>query len=155
MTVTGSVIGGWTVYSTRISVAAALAISLVSATTMASTSPRYDVRPPTGIITGQSVWMMPTRSSPGMSAAVYTAWTPATASAAVASMATMSARACSLKCSAACRHPSGFMSSMYGRMPIASWQLSYFTPRDPTPPGVTITGMLPLASASTASRIFV
>ncbi len=42
---------------------------------------------------------------------------------------------------------------MYGRVPIASWQLSYFTPRDPTPPGVTITGMSPLASASTASRI--
>ena len=30
------------------------------------------MRPPTGIMTGQSLWMMPTRSSPGMSAAVNT-----------------------------------------------------------------------------------
>ena len=39
-------------------------------------------RPPTGIITGQSLWMSPTRSSPGMSAAVNTATTPGAAAAA-------------------------------------------------------------------------
>ena len=58
----------------------------VSATTIASTSPAHEVRPPTGIITGQSLWISPTRSSPGMSAAVSTATTPSAASAAAASI---------------------------------------------------------------------
>ena len=49
-----------------------------SATTNASTSPRYDVRPPSGMKTGQSLWMSPTRSSPGTSAAVNTRTTPGT-----------------------------------------------------------------------------
>jgi hypothetical protein len=48
----------------------------VSATTTAITSPAYDVRPPTGIITGQSLWISPTRSTPGRSSAVNTASTP-------------------------------------------------------------------------------
>jgi hypothetical protein len=70
------------------------------------------VRPPTGIITGQSVWMMPTRSSPGMSAAVNTASTPGAASAAAASMERTSARACSVSTSAPCSMPGTTMSSM-------------------------------------------
>ena len=76
----------------------------VSATTTARTSPAYDVVPPTGIITGQSLWMIPTRISPGRSSAVKTASTPGAASAAATSMATMSARAWSVRCSAAWQH---------------------------------------------------
>jgi hypothetical protein len=84
----------------------------VSATTTASTSPAYDVRPPTGIITGQSLWISPTRSTPGRSSAVNTASTPGDASAAEVSIATMSARAWSVRCRAACNMPGTRMSSM-------------------------------------------
>ena len=76
---TGSVIGRSTSYSTSTSAAARRAVSRSTATTIASTSPRYDVLPPSGMNTGQSVWMMPTRSSPGTSAAVNTASTPGSA----------------------------------------------------------------------------
>ncbi len=41
------------------------------------------MRPPSGIMMGQSRWMIPTRSSPGMSAAVKTATTPGAARARV------------------------------------------------------------------------
>ena len=92
MAATASTIGRNGEYETLTSAAAARASRRVRATTTASTSPAYDVRPPAPIMTGQSLWMMPTLCAPGMSAAVKTASTPGAASAAEVSMSMMSAR---------------------------------------------------------------
>ena len=43
----------------------ARAVSRSPATTNASTSPRYDVRPPSGMNTGQSLWIRPDPQLPG------------------------------------------------------------------------------------------
>ncbi len=94
----------------------------------------YEVRPPTGIMTGQSVLMMPTRSWPGMSAAVKAATTPGAANAGPRSMPTMSARACSVSTSAACSIPGTVMSSMKSRSPSESGSASYLAPDVPIPP---------------------
>ncbi len=69
------------------------------------------MRPPSGMNTGQSLWMIPTRSSPGTSAAVKAATTPGTASAALVSMRSTSARAWSVSRSAPCSIPGTRMSS--------------------------------------------
>src|SRR5579872_272627 len=117
--------------------------------------------------TGQSVWMMPTRSSPGTSSAVRTAWTPGAAAAFVVSMRTTSALAWSASLRAACSMPGTRRSSMYGRSPRASSRLSYFGRRAPIPPWplplpfalgseagvVAASADSPAASTSTASRI--
>ena len=111
MALTASTMGRSTSYSTFTRAAAARAWRRDSATTIARTSPAYDVRSPSPMNTGQSLWMIPTMFVPGTSRRVNTAMTPSAASAAEVSILMMSARVCSVRWSAACSMPSMRMSS--------------------------------------------
>ena len=94
-------------------------------------------------MTGQSLWMMPTRSSPGMSAAVNTACTPGWARAAAGVdgedvgpgvVGELAARR------GACRRP-GCRRRSRGRRGRARWPRTC-APDEPTPPGGSATGHL-------------
>ena len=150
----GSVIGFKTLYSTSTWLTALRAFSRESATTIASTSPAYEVKPPTGISAGQSLYMIPISSSPGTSAAVNTARTPGCNTALDELIFKTSARACFVNTSAACSIPGMRMSSIYPRSPRVKACASYFATRTPSPPVETISGDWPLATVSIASSIF-
>ena len=121
---------------------------------MAMTSPRYEVRPPTGMNTGQSVWINPTFSAPGTSAPVNTPTTPSTAAATLVSISITSAHACTAGVQHAVEHAVDPQVVDVVLLPHRQLEALVTGPAGADPGDATGCGDSPFASSSTASRIF-